>query len=196
MTVINTFINSQKLKTFSLLAEGLKPSAFSSGWAGTFPGLWGWPANSLSKTLNTLSTGLTSQSCCEQWEMTMRNFPFFLSSNQLRYTWHSETCTDLKRMTWGIIPVCTCVACTQIKTQNISSTLDMSLMTPPRLQPTSVVALVGTSITSLPVLELHASEIIWYRLFFWSDFFGWSLYPLILVHLVLRSCSSFFFMAI
>lgn len=127
--------------------------------------------------------------------MTMRNFPFFLSSNQLRYTWHSETCTDLKRMTWGIIPVCTCVACTQIKTRNISSTLDMSLMTPPRLQPTSVVALVGTSITSLPILELHASEIIWYRLF-WSDFFGWSLYPLILVHLVLRSCSSFFFMAI
>lgn len=86
------------------------------------------------------------------------------------------------RTAWGIIRVSTCVAATQTKTENISSTLDMSLMTPPRPQPTSVITLVGTSVTSLPILELHESEII---LFFWSDFFCWSLYLLVSAHLVL-----------
>lgn len=113
--------------------------------------------------------------------MTIRNFSFSHSSSLVRCNWHSETCTDLKRTTRSFTLVF-----------HLLRSRHRTFLAPwisPSQQPTSV-TLVRTSWTSnkcLHILELQISEIIWYRLFFWSDFFCWSLYLLALVHLVLWS---------
>lgn len=81
---------------------------------------------------NTPKPGLTSQTCYRRTGDDNYNLSlFFHSSNLLRHNLHSDTCTDLKRTVWELlIYVYTSVTSIQIKTKNISSTLENSFMPP------------------------------------------------------------------
>lgn len=99
--------------------------------------------------------------------MTIRNlFFFFNSPNLLRYNLHSATCTDLKRAPWGILDMLTPVLTPFRSRHRIfpvpwkASSSPFSASSPP------AVVTNKTSITILPILELHISEIVQYGLFF------------------------------